>query len=103
VKTCWQARRYGQGEGRNESVDLDHLRANIEAFIGEYYNRLRLHSALGYRPPEEFEQAIEIGAASSGPKMSFFKHEEAHRSEQDRGNQAFQYGSGGRTSAGSVQ
>jgi len=29
----------------------------MEAFIEQYYNRQRLHSALGYRPPEEFEQA----------------------------------------------
>ena len=29
---------------------LDHLRANSEAFIDRYYNRIRLHSALGYRP-----------------------------------------------------
>jgi putative transposase len=33
--------------------DLEHLRANIEEFIEEYYNRQRLHYALGYRPPEE--------------------------------------------------
>jgi putative transposase len=65
----------------NEYRDLDHLRANIEAFIEEYYNRWRLHSALGYRPPEEFEQATEIAAASSGAKMSFFRHEERYRSE----------------------
>jgi putative transposase len=28
--------------------DLDHLRADIEVFIDRYYNRIRLHSALGY-------------------------------------------------------
>ena len=28
-----------------------------QEFIEQYYNRCRLHSALGYRPPEEFEQA----------------------------------------------
>ena len=38
---------------------LEQLRANIEEFIEQYYNRLRLHSALGYRPPEEFEQQVE--------------------------------------------
>lgn len=35
---------------------LEHLRANVEDFIEQYYNRQRLHSALGYRSPEEFEQ-----------------------------------------------
>jgi hypothetical protein len=32
------------------------LRSHIEEFIEQYYNRRRLHSALGYRPPEEFER-----------------------------------------------
>ena len=36
--------------------DLDHLRANLEEFIEHYYNRQRMHSALGYRTPEEFER-----------------------------------------------
>src|SRR5207245_6842237 len=34
-----------------EYRDLDHLRANIEEFIDRYYNRCRLHSALGYQSP----------------------------------------------------
>jgi putative transposase len=41
----------------NKYKDLDHLRMNIEEFIVEYCIRYRLHSELGYRPPEEFEQA----------------------------------------------
>jgi len=64
----------------NEYRDLDELRANIEAFIEQYYNCQRLHSALGYRPPEEFEQAIELEAAS-GATMSFFRHKEIFRSD----------------------
>ncbi|MFZ0288678.1 MAG: IS3 family transposase, partial [Candidatus Sulfotelmatobacter sp.] len=40
----------------NDYQDLKHLLGNIEAFIEQYYNRCRLHSALGYRPPEEFER-----------------------------------------------
>jgi transposase InsO family protein len=63
----------------NEYRDLDHLRANIEAFIDQYYNRRRLHSALGYRPPEEFEQVAHPAEVSAGPKMSFFRHQEIYR------------------------
>jgi putative transposase len=35
--------------------DLDHARADIGAFIETVYNRQRLHSALDYLSPEEFE------------------------------------------------
>jgi putative transposase len=56
--------------------DLDQLRENIEAFIEGYYNRVRLHSALGYKPPEEFEQAAVMAASPQGAKMSFFRHKE---------------------------
>jgi putative transposase len=63
----------------NEYRDLDHLRTNIEAFIEQYYNRQRLHSALGYRPPEEFEQAANTTPTSQGATMSFFRHKEIFR------------------------
>ena len=62
----------------NEYQDLDQLRANIEEFIERYYNRCRLHSALGYRSPEEFERAATEGV-SLGARMSFFRHEEIFR------------------------
>jgi putative transposase len=65
----------------NQYRDLDDLRANIEVFIEQYYNRQRLHSALGYRPPEEFEQAVELETASVGATMSFFRHKEIFRSD----------------------
>jgi transposase InsO family protein len=55
--------------------DLDHLRLNIEEFIDQYYNRHRLHSALGYRSPEEFEQTVASGNTCGGATMTFFKHE----------------------------
>jgi putative transposase len=41
-------------DGRNYR-DLEHAREAIGVFIEEVYNRQRLHSALAYRPPAEFE------------------------------------------------
>jgi len=35
--------------------DLGHVRAAMSEFLEAVYNRKRLHSALGYRPPVEFE------------------------------------------------
>lgn len=37
--------------------DLEDLRSHLREFLEEYYNRGRLHSALGYRTPAEFEAA----------------------------------------------
>jgi hypothetical protein len=65
----------------NEYRDLDHLRDNITGFIDSYYNRVRLHSALGYKPPEEFEQAVKASTVSQGATMSFFRHQEIYRSD----------------------
>jgi putative transposase len=63
----------------NAYRDLDHLRENVALFIEEYYNHVRLHSALGYRPPAEFEQIGTPGAGSQGATMSFFRHAEIYR------------------------
>ena len=35
-------------------LDLDDARQHLDRFIGELYNRERLHSSLGYVPPNEF-------------------------------------------------
>jgi transposase InsO family protein len=61
--------------------DLEHLATNIETFIDEYYNRCRLHSALGYRPPEEFERhSVRASAVNSpaGATITFFRNAARH-------------------------
>lgn len=37
---------------------MEELRRNLEKFIDQYYNQRRLHSALEYRSPAEFESAV---------------------------------------------
>jgi putative transposase len=59
----------------NRYEDLGHMRVNIEEFIDRYYNQQRLHSALGYRPPEEFEQQAELTGmvpSSASATLAFF-------------------------------
>ncbi len=59
--------------------NLEHLRANIEEFVEEYYNRQRLHSALGYQSPEEFEQQSQSHSAAPdlpSATMQFFENDE---------------------------
>jgi len=43
---------------RNEYRDLAEARASIGAFLEKVYNQKRLHSALGYVPPVEFEAQL---------------------------------------------
>jgi len=50
----------------NQYADFAELSEHLEEFIDTYYNRQRLHSALGYRTPEEFEQDAAAAAADSG-------------------------------------
>ena len=68
--------------------DLDDLRAHVAEFIERYYNRIRLHSALGYRPPEEFEQAAAGNQAGScgAASMSFSRHGEIYRWDRETAN-----------------
>jgi putative transposase len=70
----------------NDYRDLEHLLGNIEVFIEQYYNRCRLHSALGYRPPEEFEQEASPAINSAGARMSFFRHGEIYQSDAGGNN-----------------
>lgn len=43
----------------SEYETMSEARESIARFIEEVYNRKRLHSALGYMPPAEFEQQLQ--------------------------------------------
>lgn len=73
MKTLKQEEIYCQ-----EYRDREELAAHIEQFIDRYYNGQRLHSALGYQTPEEFERGLEPGTGGNQPaaRLVFSRREE---------------------------
>jgi putative transposase len=62
--------------------DLEHLRSQAAEFIEQYYNRSRLHSALGYHSPEEFERQLAAAPgsnAATAATVSFPRHGEIYQ------------------------
>ena len=55
----------------NDYRDQEDLTAHLEEFIERYYNRPRLHSAPGYRSPEQFEAET---ASEPAAALSFWWH-----------------------------
>jgi transposase InsO family protein len=47
---------------RTEYRNLEEAKASIKEFLEKIYNQKRLHSALGYRPPREFEQSLSLSS-----------------------------------------
>jgi putative transposase len=47
---------------RTEYRNLEEAKASIKEFLERIYNQKRLHSALGYRPPREFEQSLSLSS-----------------------------------------
>ena len=68
----------------NKYQYIDELSAQLEEFIDRYYNRLRLHSALGYKTPEEFEAACAPATVPAASSVSFPRHGEIYRSWKRR-------------------
>ena len=59
----------------NQYQDLEDLRSHLREFIDQYYNRDRLHSALGYCSPEKFEQQLaETPPSGAAARVSFSGH-----------------------------
>jgi transposase InsO family protein len=58
----WMKTLKGEEVYRQEYRDVEEARASIARFIEKVYNQKRLHSALGYRPPAEFERALSAAA-----------------------------------------
>lgn len=52
---------------RQEYRDLADARGSIEHFLEKVYNEKRLHSALGYLPPAEFERSLRLVPGVSVP------------------------------------
>jgi putative transposase len=55
---------------RQEYRDLRQARASIEWFVEKIYNGKRLHSALNYRPPAEFERSLPISPPVAAAKQA---------------------------------
>jgi putative transposase len=64
-----------------EYADFADAEANLGRFIEDVYNAKRLHSALAYRPPDEFE-ALLAAAPASSPEFSALSTSSTKRKER---------------------
>lgn len=64
----------------SDYATLEELERNLQVFLDSYYNLHRLHSALAYRTPAEFEEqsaAADDQQTAKAATMSFFRHQKS--------------------------
>ena len=50
---------------RTEYHNLEEAKASMQQFLEKVYNQKRLHSALGYRSPREFEKSLSVSSSGA--------------------------------------
>ena len=71
----------------NQYHDMEDITVHVNDFIDNYYNRLRLHSALGYKSPEEFEcDTASTATPETLPRAATMKY--FQKTATDRGTSA---------------
>ncbi len=65
----------------NDYRSIEDLRKNVATFVDEYYNTQRLHSALDYNTPEQFEATFSSSMAGGNGKVSSLMHREIFQSD----------------------